>query len=102
MRLKPGVSLLGLTPQSVVGMIVVASVYASHGADAVITSGSDGSHKLKSKHYIGNAFDVRTNGLAAEVISAIMNDLVAALPGFFVLFEGDHIHVQWDPDGKAP
>lgn len=102
MKLKQGVSLLGLTPQSCVGILVAYSIFREEGYDAVVTSGSEGSHKAKSKHYIGNAFDLRIGMVDADKRPPLVAKLAAALPGFDVILEADHIHVEWDPVGKTP
>ena len=107
MKLKPGVSLLGLTPQAAVGMAVAESVFARHGYEAIITSGSEGVHKAKSKHYIGNAFDLRVRNFGPSIpdpphstVQTLVQRLQEALPGFDVILEVDHVHVEWDPVGK--
>ena len=72
--------------------------YAHHGKDVVITSGIDGSHKSNSLHYKGRALDFRTRHLTDNQRVEIVSELKAKLGGSFdVLFEGDHIHVEFDP-----
>jgi hypothetical protein len=68
-----------------------------------ITSGSDGAHKPGSKHYIGEAIDVRTRDWSDET-RAVMRDYVAAAlgPKFRVIDEVDHLHVQVIREGQYP
>jgi hypothetical protein len=66
----------------------------------VITSGSDGQHMAGSKHYTGEAFDLRTKTLNATMRSTLMRELRRELgPQFTVLLEdagtsNEHAHVQ--------
>jgi hypothetical protein len=66
----------------------------------VITAGSDGAHMAGSKHYTGEAIDLRTKTLNATMRSSLMDTLRAELgPQFTVLLEdagqpNEHIHCQ--------
>ena len=100
MKIKPGATLLGLVPQMVVALLAIQDEYAKRGTEVVITSGNDGSHSEKSKHYAGMALDVRTRTLpdpeiSGPLIAKILTDNLGR--DFYVLFEGDHIHVQYAP-----
>ena len=100
MKIKHDVNLTGLKPEMLLGIMVVDSVYTSAGFDCVVTSISDGKHGRSSKHYIGNAADFRTSNIPQ--ITSHINTLVTNLkeslgPQFDVVFEGDHIHVEYDP-----
>ena len=103
-RLKPGVRLLGIRPELVLAHTVVASVYAHHGRDCVVTVGIDGRHSLGSEHYVGAALDYRLNDIdPVELRSRITDDARKALGADFdVLHESpgtlnEHLHVEWDP-----
>jgi hypothetical protein len=98
-RLKDGVSLAGLTPQALLIAVVADQVYAANGASVcVITSGSDGAHKPKSKHYDGKALDFRTLMLTADKQQKVRAEIAAALgTDFDVILESDHIHAEFDP-----
>jgi len=69
-------------------------------ADIVITSASDGKHKVGSKHYTNEALDVRSKTFKYEARELFICALAHELGGLFtVLYEGDgtpnaHIHVQ--------
>jgi hypothetical protein len=61
----------------------------------VITSGTDGSHMPNSKHYRGEAVDIRTRDWTPAVREQVRAALERELgPKFGVLDEGDHLHVQ--------
>jgi len=65
----------------------------------VITSVFDGRHKAGSFHYRGEAFDQRSRSFKT---SKDLNDYIMMLrkslgPDYDVLFETDHIHIEYDP-----
>ena len=73
----------------------VAKLYEDNGEDLYITSKRDGIHSLGSLHYEGLAFDFRypkkeIEGLISKIRSAIG-------PGFDIVAEGSHLHVEFDP-----
>lgn len=96
--LKPGVTLLGIAPQMLVALSVAEAVYAKRNLDCVITSGNDGRHSSKSKHYAGCALDFRTRTLQsddeARAVAAEIKDALGI--DYDVIFEGDHIHVEYE------
>lgn len=71
----------------------------------VITSLYDGTHSEKSRHYAGQAFDVRLRDKYKRKGSVIDDETVTqwalrlrqALPEWDVLDEGDHLHLERDP-----
>jgi threonine dehydrogenase-like Zn-dependent dehydrogenase len=105
-RLKHGVSLKSLSPQMVVGLMVVASVFERFRVECVVTSANDSRHSDKSLHYVGCALDFRTkfaelNGREHELAAAVKADLG---PDFDVVIEAvgtdnEHLHVEYDPKG---
>lgn len=89
--LKPGVKFevesLGLA------RILASVLICGRVEDLVITSGSDGKHAPNSRHYKGEAVDIRTSNLKDR--AATIDRLKRTLgPMFTVLDEGDHLHVQ--------
>jgi hypothetical protein len=99
--LKGGVDLRGITPETVLGVLVAAQVYHDHGVPLVLTSVRDGKHMEGSMHYIGAAVDCRLpsryTGETRDDVR-IRNELAEALgPQFDVLLEADHIHLEFDP-----
>lgn len=100
MQIKSGVKMTGLVPQLLVGLMALKEEYDKLGVEVVITSGTDGRHSVGSKHYAGAALDVRTRTLKDPDITGpqIVHRLRGKLgPDFDILFEGDHIHVEYDP-----
>ena len=64
-RIKPGVSIRGISPEMSVCIQVVEGFYARKGAgDLWITSCTEGKHRRGSLHYIGNAIDTRIWSIA--------------------------------------
>jgi hypothetical protein len=93
--IKSGADIRGLHLCMRLVLKAVDSVYKRHGYDTVVTSGLDGTHSAGSFHYYGFAVDFRTNHLPVEKIAVIVEDVTAALgEDYFVLFEGDHLHVD--------
>lgn len=99
MRIKKGVDLCGLKPEMIPAFLAVAHVFANtrySGGCPVITSVVEGKHSPKSKHYRGFAIDVRTH-MGRGTRMRIWRALKESLPGFDVVDEGSHIHIEWDP-----
>lgn len=67
----------------------------AHGDTLTVTSGSDGAHAANSRHYRGEALDLRTRGWSPSD-RAVMVVQVEAMLGqkFRCLDEVDHLHVQ--------
>ena len=99
MKLKAGVRVLGLSTPMILAAIVADTVYHEvAGVSAVITSGIDGSHSRGSKHYAGDAIDLRINHVAPEKHPILVSELKSALTADYdVVFEDDHIHIEFDP-----
>lgn len=108
LSVKPGVKFKDLQPQMVIACFVVYTIYAKYGYDSVITSGNDSSHSKNSLHYQGRALDFRTRHIVdaknnpdlakCNLLAREIRDSLG--PDFDVLFENDHIHVEFDPKGK--
>ena len=68
------------------------------GRTAIITSTTDGKHMSGSKHYKGLAVDLRTRDLSLDVQKSYYFSLSYALRKLCdVVFESDHIHVEYSP-----
>lgn len=99
LQLKSGVRLHKLQPQMLVALTVMVECYEEMGFPCIVTSANDGQHKEGSKHYIGCALDFRIKHLFRPAVQAAMIvERAKARLGldFDILFEGDHIHVEWD------
>ena len=70
----------------------------------VITAGIDGKHMVGSKHYDGDALDIRTKNFPSRAAKlAFAEALRRELgPAYQVIFEAagtpnEHLHVEFDP-----
>lgn len=98
LELKPGVALNLVTGRMAIGARLVECAYDQMGYTCVITSGNDGVHQDNSKHYVGDALDFRVSIVPQEQhaqLCALIKKKVGSQ--FDVVYEGDHVHVEWDP-----
>lgn len=98
MKIKAGVSLLGLKPEMLVALIVADKIIDRYGAQCVITSGIEGAHsKRTSKHYVGYGLDLRSRDIPEDEREDCAEDIRDALGReFYVAFEIDHFHISFD------
>jgi hypothetical protein len=102
-KFKDGIKLSDLKPQTVLALMLCWQIYRDQfTAEMVVTSINDGRHMDGSKHYTGEAFDLRTKGTGRG--SQIANEARRLLGplGFDVLFEdqhgvNEHLHIEYDP-----
>jgi hypothetical protein len=103
---KEGVIIGGIKKATIEAMSKVAIYFDwRYQEDVVITSVSDGKHKVGSKHYTGEAFDIRTwttpysgvqvtqgkkNLLCYDIQKMLGED-------YDVIAESTHIHIEYDP-----
>lgn len=99
--MKPGTSIVGVSPELAFGMVIIAGVFASRGVPCVVTACTDGRHGNGSLHYIGSAVDLRLpsrylDELASDM--AMVQELRVALgPEWDCVLETDHLHLEHDP-----
>lgn len=87
----------GVTPKNLVIAAAVANVGEILGLGLVITSGTDGQHKPGSKHYTGEALDIRSFNIPEALRPKVIAHLQARLGSDYqVIVEQDHIHIEWD------
>jgi len=99
LSLKPGVATCGVGAEVFLIVHVALQVWDLRGEPSLtVTSLTDGVHRTDSLHYKGLAVDIRVrdlhnspNVLCADLASALGQD-------YDVIFEIDHIHVEYDPD----
>lgn len=97
MRLKQGVSLAGLKPEALAGMMLADEVFKAAAIDCVVTSGTEGKHSPGSLHYVGLAFDLRSRALYS-LLDGVVQDLKGALGAEFdVVVAPTHIHIEFQP-----
>lgn len=100
-RLKEGVRVAGLSPEIVLALQVAFSIWLEYGdEDLIVTSCREGKHSADSKHYKGDAIDLRSKflGNTGQRVRALQSCLG---PDFDVLWErrdtpDEHIHIEWD------
>ena len=98
--IKPGVRVLGLQPEILLAIFVAERLYNEQAQALVVTSITDGQHKVGSMHYAGRAVDLRLPTTpAARMIEQLAGRLGA---DYDVILEADHIHVEYDPKKLAP
>ena len=105
--LKDGVEIDEMTDEMQDALDEIADAWSVNAEDItpVITSGNegtdgDGVHGTGSLHYSGDAVDLRTNNLTQDQVDSIVSDLSTALGNDYdVIDEGDHIHLEYDPEG---
>ena len=78
--------------------VAANAAYNEQGRDAVITSVMDGKHMKGSKHYSGEAIDLRIWVLSESQVPSVVQRLEDILgESFDVVLEDTHIHVEYDP-----
>ena len=87
----------GLSTEALLGIIITEGVLAEFDSDLTITSLNDGKHSKTSRHYAGDAWDVRTWDIKGKE-EIVCHKLREALGKHYnVLFETDHIHISYKP-----
>jgi hypothetical protein len=92
----------GVTPKNLVIAAAAANVASELGCTIMITSGTDGVHKVGSFHYTGEALDFRllpTAPLRLGFVTGMQRHLG---PAYQVIVETNHVHVEYDPNRKNP
>ena len=99
-QLKAGVDLRGISPEVIVGLLVLDGVFTRYGAPVVITSCRDGQHMEKSKHYSGDAIDVRLvskfNTTENVDVKVLAEARAALAEQFDLVLEASHFHLELD------
>jgi hypothetical protein len=97
MTLKEGVSIKLLTGCMIPAILCCNDWFRSVNKEFVITSGNDGKHLPNSKHYSGEAFDLRTRHLTEAQTLECRDYLRSKLDNQFdIIIESDHIHIEYD------
>lgn len=99
MRVKNNSVNFDLTSPMIKALPVIDKVYNEYKEIAVITSAKDGHHMKNSKHYSGNAVDLRTRfwdkKTQIKVVALLQNTLGN---NYDVVLESTHIHLEYDPE----
>lgn len=103
MKIKSGVSLLGIKPEMFVALMIADKIIDRYGAQTVITSGVEGKHSKKtSKHYCGYGIDLRSRDIPEDEREDCAEDIRNALGSeFYVAFEVSHFHISFDGSVRA-
>lgn len=97
MKIKAGVRIIGLKPEMIICMMIIEPIMEAYEQELVITSGTEGRHSAKSRHYLGYGLDIRCRDIPASQIPEAVIDMQESLGAeFFVLYEGNHIHIQFN------
>ena len=102
MKLKRGVRVRGVRPETVLAMMIAESILSERHIEFTITSCTEGKHSRGSLHYSGGAFDMRSRDMSSQLQKIrIVDDLKEALGiDFDVVLEKTHIHVEFQPKGE--
>lgn len=97
---EKNVDIRGAKPELVIGLIIADSVYRRVvNDDVVVTSIIDGDHMIGSLHYNGYAADLGLHNVPTGDLQIIIDMLKNSLgPQWDVIFEQNHIHIEFDPD----
>ena len=80
-------------------VLIVDSVFASHGKTVTITCTGGGDHSPGSLHPWGYAFDARTRNLTSTLKTKIYNEIKDKLKGtgYQIIWHSTHYHIEYDP-----
>lgn len=95
-KVKAGVKFTELNNQFIRLVKVLGDIGELFGKPLTITSGNDGKHMDTSLHYENLAWDIRIRDLPKDRVPRLVEELKLRLPGYQVILEKDHIHVEWD------
>jgi hypothetical protein len=104
MIIKPGVRIAGLSINMQLALDWAEEVYEKYGHSLIITEGyAFSGHMKNSKHYTGEAVDIRIWNLGADT-HRIYGQIKKGLDdyGYDTILESDHIHIEYDPKGGIP
>jgi len=97
------VSMKGIKPELIFGLIIIDQVMKEQGQEAVITSGSEETtrHVMKSLHYNGCAVDLRSRFFSnPELIAALCREALGNNPDYEIIVESNHFHFEYQPKRK--
>lgn len=98
-----GVDNAGLKPEALLGLMVVTFYFMERGWACRQTSGLEGKHGRNSLHFAGLAFDIGRAGVPQVFQEKVRTDLAERLGDQFdVVEEGDHWHVEFQPESRKP
>lgn len=91
----------GVTPRNLYIAAAVANVAELINIEVIITAGTDGRHMKNSKHYTGDALDIRSKNLVDKkrFLDLVLIRLGDGYQGFLESERSpnEHIHIEYDP-----
>lgn len=94
MKIKKGVSLIGIQPQIAIALVIIDPILKMYGEQVVITEGTGGDpHMRSSKHRLGFAIDIRSKNIDDD---GVKNDILADIRNAL----GDEYYAQISNQGK--
>ena len=98
LKIKPGVAIFGVRPETVLGINIASQIFEAMRLDCVLTSVTDSKHGWGSLHFTGTAFDLRSRHVHVDERDGVSKALKTALgTDFDVILEKDHFHVEFQP-----
>lgn len=100
-EIKQGTRIHGIRNELILAIMIAEGVFGQQHAELVITSGINGLHRPGSKHYTGDAIDLRSKTLNEP--HRALKELKKRLgTDYDVLLEGHetpnaHFHIEWHP-----
>lgn len=97
LQFDPGVRIAVFTKRLYDAMFFASLWGATANRPVIVFSVQDKTHNPGSLHPLGLAIDFDVVGNNQEDLNALYNYLRVCLPaGYDVVFEGNHVHVEWD------
>ena len=99
MRIKDNsVEFQNLSPQLLLGLIIVDQVMQKHGQEAVITSLNDAYHGKTSLHYNGDGVDLRSKSFShPDIILSECKNALGFNQDYDIILEHNHFHLEYQP-----
>lgn len=99
MKFKPGVqSYIAVSEKIWTIVPILETICKEFEVELVVTSLCDGYHSRRSKHYKGNAMDIRTRDLFELDKDKFRQKIQNALSDDYdVVLESTHLHIEYDP-----
>ena len=105
-RKNAQVTYTDLAPEIEAAGPAIQEYFSRKGLQCLVTSARDGAHSKHSAHYTGRALDLRSRGVKAPQPFCIgLQKAIASSSdtgNYFVVWEGNHIHLEWCPKGEVP